>query len=400
MSKKRIFTIEDFVKKAKQVHGNKYDYSDTEYVNAKTKVSVICKKHGPFLQLPGDHVYQKNGCPTCAISQRQKSRRYTFDDFVNKAREIHGNHYKYHRDTFISFSQKTKITCPKHGDFFQLPNNHVNSKRQCRKCSIENKRFGSKYNKFQFIERAKNVHGNKYDYSNVIYKNTKTKVSIVCPKHGTFSITPNAHIDSGKGCIKCGYEQTSQKKLKYSLKEFIDEANQIHDNKYDYSLIKKYRGIKQTEKIICPEHGIFEQKLEYHLGGHGCAKCSYKIGGYNESFFSFNPQYKDTKGFIYLITLTDNDKKFLKIGISKRGIKHRLWEYKKHYTIHETLAWYCDSLYKCFTVEQSLLETFEKHQYKSNYHFCGHTECFDDIVYDDLVRILDLEFTKLNEVNI
>lgn len=117
----------------------------------------------------------------------------------------------------------------------------------------------------EFIIRAKVAHGDRYDYSFVDYKNSQTKVKIICPEHGKFEQRPNDHIQ-GKGCIMCA---GIKKKTKG---EFVKEAHKIHKNKFDYSLVR-YKNNRKKVKIICPEHGEFEQRPSDHINGFGCAEC-------------------------------------------------------------------------------------------------------------------------------
>lgn len=118
----------------------------------------------------------------------------------------------------------------------------------------------------EFIIRAKEIHGNKYDYSETVYKNQKTKIKIICLIHGEFEQFPNNHL-VGKGCFGCNGNKRK------SLYSFIEEVNEIHNNKYDYSLVK-YKNNETKVKIICPEHGIFDQKPSNHLMGKGCISCA------------------------------------------------------------------------------------------------------------------------------
>ena len=122
--------------------------------------------------------------------------------------------------------------------------------------------------KRNFLERAKNIHNNFYDYSLVEYKNAKTKVKIICPIHGVFEQTPDKHLN-GQGCKEC-------KKIKIGnnlrSKDFVERATSLYNCKYDYSLVN-YKNNMTKVKIICPVHGVFEQIPGNHLDGHGCLLC-------------------------------------------------------------------------------------------------------------------------------
>lgn len=124
--------------------------------------------------------------------------------------------------------------------------------------------------KNSFIKKAQACHGEIYDYSLVNYKNNRSKIEIVCSRHGTFSQRPTDHL-SKKGCVKCGLERGHEKQTK-NLLEFIEDANIIHLNYYDYSNTK-YVNNKIKVKIICPKHGEFKQRPNDHLGGAGCPRC-------------------------------------------------------------------------------------------------------------------------------
>lgn len=125
----------------------------------------------------------------------------------------------------------------------------------------------------EFIKKAISVHGNRYDYSKVKYINCRTKVCIICPKHGEFYQLPSGHLH-GAGCEKCARE-SNHKNLYLNNDIFIEKSKLIHGDKYDYSLIN-YQHHKIPIVIICPEHGEFLQKPVYHLQGNGCPKCKLK----------------------------------------------------------------------------------------------------------------------------
>lgn len=123
-----------------------------------------------------------------------------------------------------------------------------------------------------FIERAKGIHKNKYDYSKSEYVDYRTPLTIICPIHGEFQQSPNKHLSKKRGCPKCAKLKSSQLKTK-TKEQFILEANAIHNGKYDYSETN-YTKAQEKVEIICPIHGKFNQKATDHLQGHGCPKCN------------------------------------------------------------------------------------------------------------------------------
>jgi superfamily II DNA or RNA helicase len=252
MSKK--LTTEEFIERAKQVHGDKYDYSKVEYKNSRTKVIIICPEHGEFLQTPGSHL-KGQGCRKCSY----KNYKYTTKEFIRKAKEIHGDRYDYSKVKYKNIFTKVIIICSKHGEYEQTPNSHLNG-QGCSKCA-------GKYipTTEEFIQEARKIHGNKYNYSKVDYKYSRLKVIIICPEHGEFKQTPNHHL-RGIGCSACS------KKKQYTSNSFIKKAKEVHGDKYNYSKIE-YKNSKTKVTIICPEHGEFLQTPANHLNGQGCLKC-------------------------------------------------------------------------------------------------------------------------------
>ena len=249
-------TTEEFINEANLIHNNKYDYSVVKYNEAKDKVRIICFEHGEFLQKPINHLYGQ-GCPKCGGSFKSSTA-----DFVEKAKTIHDNKYNYSLIEYVGNKIMVKIICPLHGIFEQKPNNHLCG-QGCSKCDGKNKTTE------EFISESKLIHNNKYDYSLVDYKNSKLKIKNICSKHGVFKQTPNSHL-SGQGCPKCENKNKT-------TEEFVGEAKKLHGDKYDYSLVN-YIQCKFKVKIICSKHGIFEQTPSDHLSGYGCKSCNESKG--------------------------------------------------------------------------------------------------------------------------
>ncbi len=194
-------------------------------------------------------------------------KRLTKQDFVERARKVHGDKYDYSKVEYINTETKVCIVCPTHGEFWQRPSDHMRG-IGCRLCYGNDKMTNEK-----FIEKAKKVHGDKYDYSKVEYNGNKTKVCIICheknkygEEHGEFWQRPNDHL-SGYGCPYCGNN------FRKTTEQFIKEAEKIHGNKYDYSKVK-YKGARNKICIICPIHGEFWQEPHNHLNGASCPYCN------------------------------------------------------------------------------------------------------------------------------
>jgi hypothetical protein len=252
--KKVSLGTETFIQKARDIHGDRYDYSLVVYENQNTKVTIICSEHGPFLQAPGNYIYQKSGCLEC--SGRAP---VTTEKFIERAREAHGGRYDYSLVEYQSIHENVTIVCPEHGQFQQSPANHYQGKG-CSDCG------GSKPHTIEsFIEAAQAVHGDRYDYSQVEYSMNKAPITIICAEHGPFSQIAAVHL-RGNGCPDCG----GNKKL--TTQSFIDKALAVHGDRYEYSQVD-YDGAHALVTIICPDHGSFEQSPTGHLSGSGCNEC-------------------------------------------------------------------------------------------------------------------------------
>ena len=276
MSRKKV----DFIERAISVHGNKYDYSKSVYTGMHNKVIITCPIHGDFEQEAHAHL-KGQGCPKCALESRTAKRKDNKESFIEKARKIHGDKYDYSKVKYRSSQEKVCIICPKHGEFWIKPYLHIQG-HGCSECWEENRKFAKLYDTDTFIEKAKKVHGDKYDYSKVNYINTNTKVCIICQEHGEFWQTPNSHIN-GSGCPKCGVKK-SHKVM--TNDEFINKARKIHGDKYDYSKTEYISPFKSVT-ITCPIHGDFKQKPSYHLSGNGCQKCAVLESKWEQEVYEF-----------------------------------------------------------------------------------------------------------------
>lgn len=193
-------------------------------------------------------------------------KKLTKEEFIERCKKIHNNRYDYSLVDYVNNQTKVKIVCPIHGEFEQVPASHLNLSTGCSACSGK-KKLTSDY----FIKKAKEIHGDKYDYSMVNYVNNKSKIEIICKIHGTFTQTPNRHVSKKQGCPSCYGNKKS------NIIEFTQKANKIHFNKYDYSLVN-YENCMTKVDIICNKHGIFKQKPNCHLNGEGCPNCKLSKG--------------------------------------------------------------------------------------------------------------------------
>ena len=326
MKNTKRLTQEEFIEKARAIHKDKYDYSLVEYVNNKKKVKIICPVHGVFEQRAQSHLEGK-GCELCTDNTT------TYKDYAEKLFKTFGDAYICKEETFINITSKAVFICKKHGEFIGRCDNVLNNKVPCEKCRIENiknnfikkavKKYGDKFDYSdvvyvdrktevniickkhgvftqtpenhlngndpcplcreekrktteQFIEEAKAIHGDTYDYSKTVYKGTDEKVCITCRVHGDFHQDPSSHLN-GYGCKKCKGKKIADK-LRKDTETFIKEAKIKFNNFYDYSKVE-YKTNDVPVCVICPIHGEFYVTPNHHLAHHvGCSLCSDKGG--------------------------------------------------------------------------------------------------------------------------
>jgi very-short-patch-repair endonuclease len=185
-----------FIEKANKFHKNKYDYSLVDYLGSHTKIKIICPIHGEFEQRPWYHLY--GGCPLCTPNNTPMTK----ESFIERANQVHNNFYDYSNVDFISSQTSVSIRCPIHDHIFkQTPSAHLRG-IGCQICGKTKIGDSLRKSPALFILEANKKHNNLYDYSLVEYTGSKTKVKIICQKHGIFEQTPSNHL-KGQGCPHC-----------------------------------------------------------------------------------------------------------------------------------------------------------------------------------------------------
>ena len=259
---------EKFIIKARLKHGDKYDYSLVDDP-PKKEIEIICPKHKNFKQRYDDHL-SGHGCSKCAYEFKLESKRIKSGiKFIEKSKIIFNNRYNYDNVSYIDMNTEVSINCPIHGEFKQKPKYHVKG-HGCKTC----KRIFDAAN--TFVVKSNKVHNNKYDYRLSNYLGSKVETTIICPIHGKFEQRPNDHL-SGHGCSKCSCEKNGLLKRTKRAISYINCANVVHNNKYDYSLLN-YIDSKHMIEIICPMHNVFTQYPQEHLRGYGCPTCNLSKG--------------------------------------------------------------------------------------------------------------------------
>jgi very-short-patch-repair endonuclease len=213
--------LKSFLNMANEKYKYKYDYSlvNSEFISMGIEVTIKCPLHSFFEQKPCLHLLSEYGCPRCARESSSKTQALTTERFIEKSKLVHGDRYDYSKSCYISGHKNITIICKKHGSFDQDPYNHING-YGCKRCT-------QIYCLEDFIEEAKLIHNNTYDYSESIYIKSQIPIKIFCKRcKKLFDQTPNSHL-RGAGCIIC-INKTEKKLFEYLNSNFENVINQFN----------------------------------------------------------------------------------------------------------------------------------------------------------------------------
>ena len=215
-----------------KIHGDKYEYDFNSIING--KITILCKKHGCFVQKIDDHLHN-HGCKQCGIEKVTQIRRESIENLISRSNKVHNYKYNYSLVKNVkNMNEHIIIICPEHGEFRTVFNYHINSKQGCPQCAVDRTRDDLK----SFTEKANKKHNDLFDYSKVNYINSESYVDIICKKHGIFSQKPNCHL-MGDGCPKCKTSKGEKIILNY-----------LTENDITYEYQKKFKECKHIKPLI------------------------------------------------------------------------------------------------------------------------------------------------------
>lgn len=264
ISKKTRNTTEHFIKRAIEIHKDKYDYSKSIYTGTNKKIIIICKTHGEFLILPANHINKKRGCKKCGIIRQIQKTRMSLDKFVKIANNIHNNKYNYSKTKYINSKTNIIIICPDHGEFNITPNSHTASKVGCPQCAIiKQSKSRIRSSSSSFYERVIKIHSDQYLLDKMKYNGINNEITVICKKHGEFHPIANDFVH-GSGCPICkeSYGEKlivlylSKNNIKYnrqkSFASCVSPKNRkLHFDFYieSYNLLIEFDGKQHFENI-------------------------------------------------------------------------------------------------------------------------------------------------------
>lgn len=233
----------------------------------------------------------------------------------------------------------------------------------------------------QYIDKIVKVHGDTYVYNKIEYKNSTTKIIVICKEHGEFETNPRNFL-KGNGCPKC-----SGKGL--TTEDWIKRFNEIHKNKYDYSKFI-YTSIYAKSIITCTVHGDFEQNPNNHRNGQGCPKCAIKTAWKNNSYYNVTNAEKNKEEWrtipcsLYIVKMYSEDESFFKIGIAS-SIKERFRKFKK-YSV-ELIECFSLNRYDAILLESALHLKYKEYKYTPTKPFKGYSECFSTLAKNENISL-------------
>jgi hypothetical protein len=426
---------------------NKYDFSSAVYTTAlKPITGIICSTHGAFQQYAAQLRKGGSGCPSCGEEKRIQSRRMDPEEFTLKAASAHSGKYDYSKTLYVNMTTKIDVLCPHHGEFKISPLKHLYETQGCPTCgaSSRGKRLNVsdsarksadskiKIHSEKFALSAERVHGDAYDYGQVVYTGAQSKVDIVCHKHGVFSQTPEHHLKRGHGCPQCGHILSKQESRIASylanLTKVVQRDRTIikpkeldiylpdhsialeycgmywhsHDNKED-EMENKYRHYDKY--VACGKLGIrlitlYESEWENHefairrllrnftgksRGKLMARKCEIKKVQHHEArqfFDKYHPQGGNGNGENY--GLFHNQKLVacmrFAFGINDRGGSERTWTLAR-YATRITVSGGASKLFTAFLEDKNPLEV---KSFSDNRLFSGN-------MYEKLGFVLEAE---------
>ena len=370
--------FENFLIRAIEKYGYKYDYSKFKYISMKVEGTIICPIHGEFKQSPRDHLRLIEGCKECKKLIELEKRKF---DFFRRANERYNNFFDYSKFNYINAKTKSIIICPIHGEFLQTPDKHLQGINPCPFCEqeLKSERTKIKSEKFKkvnseihkkdiedFIKQANLKFGDKFEYDFANYSGvTGNKIRIKCPIHGWFEKVPRNFIISNCGCTECGFRRKNLSKTK-SYDSFVLEAKAKHNNKYIYpeSNRKTFENRNSIVEIECKKHGLFKKRAIKRLNGQGCFECKIEelvkngilVGGYNSDLFKSNRDIANKQGYLYYL-MVNNGRDF-KIGITV-NLKKRLKSLESLFDNVVLLKSIQGRLEDMYNIEQEILQRFK-----------------------------------------
>ena len=262
--RKRAMTQEEFILRAAEVHGGKYDYSKVVYINSQKHVTIVCPAHGEFSQSANAHL-RGQGCRKCSNESIGDRCKLTQEEFVSRLEDLNSG-YGLELVRYEGMGRPITLVCKEHGHFSARAGNVLYNKSGCPKCANELTGARSRKPLSYYVEKSRAVHGDRFEYLGIEYQGAAAYLRILCKDHGEFLQLASSHTQ-GVGCVKCS-------KPVWDTESFQQQATLVHGAKYDYAK-SRYVNAQTKVQILCPDHGEFWQLPSCHVHlDQGCPKCA------------------------------------------------------------------------------------------------------------------------------
>lgn len=406
----KVKTTSSFIRDATAVHGSRYDYSEAEYVNSKTKVKIECPVHGAYWMSPDAHTNGKQGCPKCGDEFRGERQRLTEKDIqyrLSKNCEGWEATVTLVSGFYAGMNHKLEINCSKHGR--QEPRfvtSLLSSPHPCKKCTIASK--DTLYTNQQIRLIVDETFHGSYEILPFIYRGQQTVLHLICPVkgHGEFSAQYRS-LRKSPGCPKCAYKASSNKRKRGLRDSFsasrdkrfeawLEAAHEMHGDFFDYSKVD-YKNQHTAITITCPIHGDFNQKPDVHLCS-GCRKCADEelFGLYSERYFERHPERGTAAAKVYYLGFRHEQETWFKVGITINTIQQRFSVTSESSVNYEVLGELDTTLEDAWNIENDLQRShgdffryapkLEGSKYSSRDLRLGPSECFSDPISNELFQ--------------
>lgn len=381
-------TTEYFIERSKSIHGDRYDYSKSVYVNNSTNVEILCKEHGAFFQQPVAH-YNGSGCTACVkrdVKTLFDFKRHISNDLL-KLWEFKG----LTDESVVKVTSPVVVYCNKHGETFNSTLSSLYRRESCCNVSRAILVSESKTKEFSFyVEKMNKIHNGRYEYLDELGKVSKYhKINILCKEHGVFSQDIEHHLNRKQGCNACAMLERGRVKSKKWVDSLPDKLNKMHLQNVKIVSISDVQSSLDKITLSCDEHGIFEKTYGNLKLGQRCPLCSVYEGWGKDTYIQRSKDMYDGVCNLYFIKCFNDSEMFYKIGITvHKDIRRRFVKstIPYDYEIIEFIEADVESVVEYETFIHKAMKDFH---YLPNIPFGGYVrECFSKEGFDRATELL------------
>ena len=374
--------------------GDKFYFDLTNYETKRSKIDIYCYKHGWFKTTPARLLHKENkfGCKDCAYEKRNHYMKKSFDQYVKEIRSLYDiPHITMYGDTFVDSTTEMKFFCEYHGEFYTTPSSFKHQMGDCPDCNKERANQKRRLTTEQYLDKllsARPEISDKYDLSKVDYQGAKNKIIIGCASHGDVEVYPYDLLYGGN-CPKCApnYPLTHDDFIE-RVREKFGEVKFLPDN-------FQYQNIDTKSQFYCDIHGWFESSpYLLLLNKEGCPYCGREsTESIYERVLVKHPERADNPCTLYVLRISNDEERFIKIGITTMPTKQRFWGAFDSYK-YEIIEEFHSTLEKCLNIEKQTLTHFRKHLYQPKELFGGHTECLKLFKKNEVLDLINDKFQQ------